>query len=247
MMQAKHNNLIIVPVGAPIDKFIKMHNMDFDVNNHWRNTNNERNYDILAIQYGDFAPEDGTYDQLVKIKGSKWKLLKQLPDIDFNQWSYIGFFDDDVVVHAADVCASFDFANSKSIGAFQMSVDSNSESSYPILRQNPDLIWSETNFIEIMCPCFTSKNFYKLLDFLSAYDVDWGWGLDYIFSDLFDCNLGVLHFISMFHPSRLDSGTNVNTSSAHVEWDEVMKKHYPKYKGQAWEASRGRELNVYFK
>ena len=71
-------NLIIVPVGNPVDKFIKQINHPMSIENHWRWTNNDRNYKVIAVQYGDYVPEEGSYDELYKIKGFKWTIAKEL-------------------------------------------------------------------------------------------------------------------------------------------------------------------------
>ena len=243
-------NLVIVPVGNPIDKFVKMHNLDFDMSTHWRNLNNDqpRNYDILAIQYSDYVPEGWTYDELIVMKGFKWEHLKYLNEFyKFNQYQYIGVYDDDVVLSKQTMTDSFDFATERNLAAFQLSVDEKSESSYPILRQNPMLLWAETNFMEIMCPVFRHDCYVKLIELISKYDVKWGWGLDYVFAPLFESNIGVLHHLSMFHPARLDTGTNVDKTDAFAEMEKLLGEHFPKYKQQQWHASPPMELAIYLK
>lgn len=228
-MKATKPNLIIVPVGLTIDHFIKLHNVDFDVKDHWRNTNNERNYDILAVQYGDFVPEDGTYDVSMKATGNKWKIIKELSKtIDFSQWEYIGAYDDDVITSSAAVSYCFKFAKENSVGAYQQALFYGSESNWPITRLNTEYAWVETDFMEIMCPVFTKENFIKLLDLLNSYDANHGWGLDFIFKDYFGCNIGIFHFAPMLHPSRPNTGSSYTKQEAFKEMDLLLKEVYPK-------------------
>lgn len=227
-MKATRPNLIIVPVGLTIDHFVKLHNIDFDMNDHWRNAANERNYDILAVQYGDFVPEEGTYDYTVKAKGNKWKIIKTIKsDIDFSQWEYIGAFDDDVVTSTEAVNMAFNYAKENKVGAFQMALAPGSESNWPVTQFNPQWKFSETNFMEIMCPCFTQENFQKLLSLLDKYNANHGWGLDFIFSDLFKCNIGIMHQCLMYHPSRPNTGSSYTKEEAFSEMDELLNRVYP--------------------
>ena len=67
-MEATKPNLVIVPVGSPIDKFIKQTNYPMDVKDHWRWVRPELNYNILVVKYSDeFEPEFGSYDELFEI------------------------------------------------------------------------------------------------------------------------------------------------------------------------------------
>ena len=86
-------NLIIVPVGMPLNF------NGIDPRSHYRYIHNNRNYDIIVIQYGDFVPESNTFDTIYKIIGNKFQILKKLYDIvDFAKYNYIGLYDDDIVV-----------------------------------------------------------------------------------------------------------------------------------------------------
>jgi hypothetical protein len=230
-VKATRPNLIIVPVGVSVDHFVKLHNhefVDFNINDHWRNASNERNYDILAVQYGNFVPEESTYDYLVKATGNKWKIIKTIKsDIDFTQWEYIGAFDDDVVTTTEAINGAFNYAKENNVGAFQLALSPGSESNWPVTRYNPNWSYSETNFMEIMCPCFTQANFQKLLPLLDKYNVNHGWGLDFIFSDYFGCNIGIMHQYLMYHPSRPNTGSTYTKQEAFQEMEELFTQIYP--------------------
>ena len=233
-MKATRKNLIIVPVGTTIEHFVKLHNINFDMNSHWRNFSNERNYDILAIQYGDFVPEENTYDNVVSSKGNKWKIVKQISKyIDFSQWEYIGVYDDDLITTTESVNYAFQFAKDHSIGAYQQALSVGSESNWVVTRQNTDWSWAETDFIEIMCPVFEKNNFTKLIELLNLYEVNHGWGLDFIFHDYFKCNLAIIHAAPVFHPSRPNTGSTYIVEEAFKEKDiflnHVYKKINPNY------------------
>jgi hypothetical protein len=246
-MIATRPNLVLVPVGLPIDHFINLHNVPMERKDHWRYKDNERSYDILAVQYGDYEPELDTYDFKVNVTGNKWKILKTIHNeglIDFSQWEQIALFDDDVVLPCDAMDAAFNFAKHYNIEAYQISVTPESESSYPILKNNPELLWAETNFMEIMCPFFSKNKLFEVLEFINKYDVNHGWGLDYIFKDLLNTTIGVLHFIAMYHPSRPNTGSSYTKREAEQEMNYLLGELYPKLNPN-WSATHNQNLKVH--
>jgi len=238
-MKASRNNLIIVPVGLDIDHFVKLHELEFDMNDHWRNIANDRNYDILAVQYGDYVPQEGTYDYLLKATGNKWKILKSIKnEIDFAQWDYIGLYDDDIVTTTDCITAAFNYAKINNIAAYQQALSPGSESNWPVTRQQEGWAVSFTNFMEIMCPVLRQDCLFKVIDLIDKYDVNHGWGLDFIFSDLFDSDIGIIHFAPMFHPSRPSTGSSYKKDDAFKEMDSLLNTVYPSIK-EGWVSSPG--------
>ena len=220
-------NLIIVPVGCHIDKFIKLHKLQFDVKQHWRNVKNKRNYDIVAVRYSDFIPEEGTYDKLYEFKGMKWQIvLKLFKTFDFSIYRYIGVYDDDVVIDSTSINHSFEQAFHECIPAFQISLDNLSESAYACTRNVEGWYSAKTNFIEIMCPCFRYDMFIKIIKLISSYEIKHAWGIDLVFSDYLKTPLTVYHFCKIFHPSRLDEGSTYDQSEARNEMAYFINEIY---------------------
>jgi hypothetical protein len=232
------NNLVIVPVGSSIERFL--HNYNVSKENHWRQANQDRNYDILAVQYGEYEPEQGTYDKFYKIKGFKWPILKKLNKmIDLTEWEYIGIYDDDVILDYQTMNKSFEFAKEKNLKAFQISLAEGSESQWPVTRNKKDIIYTYTNFIEIMCPVFNRISLEKVLKLIDSYDVYTGWGIDCILSEYLETDPAVLHFIKMFHPPRPETGSEYDKYKAFSEMDELFKNVYPKIMQQS-----GRDIKI---
>jgi len=221
------SNLIIVPVGCPVDKFIRLHGLHFDLSKHWRNTKNDRNYDIIAVKYSEFIPEEGTYDQLFEISGMKWQIvLKLIQFIDLSKYTYIGIYDDDVVTDFLSINHSFQKALNECIPAFQISLNSLSESAYICTRQVDGWYSAKTNFIEIMCPCFRYDMFVKIIKLISSYQIKHAWGIDLVFSDYLKTPLTVYHFCSIFHPSRPGEGSTYNKKEALIEMNYFIDQIY---------------------
>lgn len=221
-------NLIIVPVGSPVDKFVKQVNHPMPIEMHWRQTKNDRNYAILAVQYGDFEPEPGTYDALLKIKGFKWTIAKELQlHLNFTDWEYVGFYDDDVILDYRAMNTSFDLAKEKEFKAFQISLAPGSESQYPCTRNNPTMKYTITNFIEIMCPVFHHSVINKFMRLAHSYDVFCGWGLDYVMAEYLDIEPAIIHKVMMLHPPRPDTGSGYDKTDAFREMYNLFDEVFP--------------------
>jgi hypothetical protein len=233
-------NLIIVPVGKPVDHFIKQTGYPVKVEDHWRMANNERNYDIMAVQYGDFVPEEGTYDDLCYQPGFKWTILKQLyKNIDMSQYEYIGLYDDDVILDYCSMNSSFELAKQKNFKAFQISLAAGSESSYPCTQNMPGVEYTDTNFIEVMCPVFRKDALNKVMELINKYDIYTGWGLDYVLSEWLDSYMNVIHDVKMLHPSRPDTGSGYDKSNAFREMGEFLNIVFPKAMEESGRKVRG--------
>jgi hypothetical protein len=226
MLTKKFENLIIVPVGSPVDKFCRN---EEESKNHWRRTHHNRNYQILAVQYGDFVPEEGTYDDLIVMKGFKWTISKELyKKFDFTEWEYVGFYDDDVVLDFCTMDESFIVAKQNNFKAFQISLEAGSESQWKCTQNLEGTEYAYTNFIEIMCPVFNRSVLPKFMDLVNAYDVYCGWGLDYVLAEYLDADPAVIHSIKMYHPSRPQTGSTYDKSSAFKEMDTLLNDVYPR-------------------
>lgn len=217
------NNLIIVPVGNPLS-----FDERFDNENHWRIKSKTRNYKTVAIQYNDYKPDKGTYDKLVKQSGMKWTLIKDfLKTIDYTKYDYIGFFDDDLITDSHNINNAFEIAEQHQFKAFQLSLTQDSDLSYPILYNKPDVIYSETNFIEIMAPIMHSSIIPLVLELWDKYEISTGWGFDKILSDLIDSKLHVIHQAKMYHPMKPSS--SYNKRNAWTEMSLLLNTIFPKF------------------
>lgn len=228
-MEATKPNLVIVPVGSPIDKFIKQTNYPMDVKDHWRWVRPELNYNILVVKYSDeFEPEFGSYDELFVQKGFKWTLAKYLwKQIDLTDWEYVAFYDDDVIMDWQSMNRSFEIAKENNFKAFQVSLAAGSESQWPCTRNLPQTSYAYTNFIEVMCPVFSRSVLPDVMKLIHAYDIFTGWGLDYVLSEYLDSKLAVIHEVEMFHPPRPDTGSGYDKSKAFAEMDKLLNQVYP--------------------
>lgn len=214
-------NLIICPVGNPITFDDR-----FDKDNHWRFTKDNRLYETLVFQYSDFVPEEGTYDQLIKQPGFKWSLSKEwLKKIDYTQYEYIGFLDDDLITDIESINESLKLAKERDFKLFQLSVTQDSDMFYSILKNQPGLKYTKTNFNEVMGPFIHTSKIPACQELWDKYDIFSGWGFDKILCELIQDDAAVIHFKQMYHPKR--SG-NYDKSKAFAEMDELLYNVFPK-------------------
>lgn len=199
----------------------------YEHKDHWRFTNDNRQYETVIYQYKDFPIEPSSYDYIHKAIGFKWQIARKfIYDFDYSQYEYIGFMDDDLVTDYQSINRALDIARENHIKLFQLSTIIGSESTHRILHQRKDYKYSLTNFIEGMGPFFhisLMDKFKKLFDY---HDFRSGWGLDVIYSPIMKENAGVIHEVSMFHPPKSSYYDKID---AHNEMIHVLHDVYPKF------------------
>lgn len=216
------NNLIICPVGNPLTFDDK-----FDKENHWRYTKPNRLYETFVIQYGNFVPEENTYDSLVEQKGFKWSLAKEyLPKLNYQQYDYIGFFDDDLITDIDNLNRAFTVAEQNNLKMFQLSVTPDSDVFYPILRNKLGIKYTTTNFIEVMGPVLHSSLIPICLELWNEYDIYSGWGFDKVLCDLTKEDAAVIHCSQMYHPKKVSSYDKTN---AFLEMNTLVNQIFPNF------------------
>lgn len=218
--------LIISPTGRPL-----FFHDDYDKNNHWRMIKPERTYETCLILYNDFHPEPETYDQIIKFKGFKWKILPEISKIiNWQNYDYIGFWDDDYVTDIQSVNKALELARKHDFRLFQQSTTS--YQTYDCLKNNPNWIFSETNFIEIGIPFFRNDIFRKIIHFIDDYNqhtTNWesSWGIDKVLCYYLQATAHVVHSSTARH--MVPDSSLYNKNDAFREMEYLMKEFFPKY------------------
>jgi len=220
--------LIFCPVGQqlPIDGKCP--------DNHWRRTDREfREYKTLIINYNyesGFVPEEYSYDYIINKRGFKWSLsqeyMRENKDMLMSQYEYIGMWDDDVQTDIESLNCAINTAHSQNAKIWQLSVSKESESSWSILQNNPDLEYTFTNFTEIMCPVYHTSLIPMMLEFWSMYDIYTGWGFDRVVCELAQEPAMIIHSRQMYHPHRESS---YDKTEALKEHQRCIEQAYPLY------------------
>jgi len=216
------NNLIICPVGNPIT-----FDNRFDKENHWRYCHKNRLYETAVIVYNDFFPEPNTCDIIIRDKGYKWDLSKKyIETLNYSEYEYIGFFDDDLITDIHNVNLALTIAQQSNFKIFQMSLTKDSDCFFPILKNKPDMKYTKTNFVETMAMFIHSSLIPTVLDFWNCYEISSGWGFDKVLCDITKTEAAVIHSSKMFHPKRKSS---YDKTQAFKEMHKVTKEIAPNF------------------
>ena len=241
-------SLIICPVGIPMT-----FKDDYDKENHWRYTNkSERDYETLVVSYNGFVPEPNTFDHFIEMPGHKWQIVKNVFDMmDLSKYKYIGCVDDDLITDIENFNKGLAYAEAFDYRLWQLSMLEGSGVSYPILVQNKNCDFTETNFIEMGSPFFRYDIFVKVVDFLKQLDFTVGWGIDKMFCNVLDTTAHVVHAGSIYHPPWSFKGSYYSHNDAHQEMNHNILNIYPKimrdkYNKPEWKFRDVQEvLNMY--
>jgi hypothetical protein len=199
----------------------------YDKDNHWRYTKPERTYETCVIAFGGFEPEEGTYDYLLRMDGLKWNLIPQIAKaFDLSKYDYIGCYDDDHTTDIQSLNESLAIARHYDFKLFSQSLAS--ERPWACMKHDPELFYTETDFIELSVPIFRRDKFEILMKFLDKYEIEKSdWGLDKIFCHLIQSNANVIHKNSIKH-MRFDN-SHYDHADAFAAMNYLLTDFYPKY------------------
>ena len=152
-------------------------------------TQDNRNYDIWVIYYGDneniFKLYKNKVDFIEKRKGSKFQNFdyvykKYRNKIDL----YDRFFivDDDIIMNTNDINEIFDISKKYDLWlcAPTFKTDGSSKISWPLTKNKKNSLLRYTNFVEVNTPILNKSSLHKLMN---KYDNKLiGWGIDHLYS-----------------------------------------------------------------
>lgn len=215
--------LIICPVGCDLT-------FDDRYSTHWRYTDRgERNYDILAVVYNDYRPEENTYDHIMYMRGHKWQIVREIAHhIDMSKYKYIAAVDDDLITDQTSFNLGLVLAKKYDFPIWQLSMIEGSGIIYDCLKQNKQWVMSETNFVEMGSTFFRLDKFIHFMDFLKELDFTVGWGIDKVFCDVLECHANVVHAASIYHPPNTIKPSYYDQSEAMKEMNHMISEVYPK-------------------
>lgn len=181
-------NLVVVRCG------------DKSLHEKWLNENAD--YDVVVSYFGDdFKFDQSKLKYLHLFKGSKWEGLNNFfTTTDFwKEYDAICLPDDDLDCSTEQLNMFFEFFHKYEFDLAQPSLDINSYYSWAIVLQNHSFKYRETNFVEVMIPCFNRLSFQKVVHTFNE-NIS-GWGLDHLWPKLLgdSAKVGIIDEISIFH------------------------------------------------
>lgn len=203
---------------------------DQSLHSEW--VNELSNFDVVLSYFGNDLPYNLDHIKFVHhFKGSKWQGLYDFflnyPDI-WEEYDYIWVPDDDLSTTAENLNLFFNLCQKYQFILAQPALTKNSYFSHPLLLQVSNFIYRETNFVEVMAPCFSKSAFDKCWKTFSENKS--GWGLDALWPIILE-NKGVIGIIDetpIFHTRPVGiagHGLGDNKDSPYMEEKKLLKKY----------------------
>lgn len=210
-------NLILVRCG------------DNSLHPEWLSINSK--FDIVLSYFGSDIQYDLSQIKFVHhYKGSKWQGLfhffKNHEDL-WKDYDYIWLPDDDLSTNSENINKFFDIIKHEKFDLAQPALTHNSYYSHALLLQVKGLIYRETNFVEVMAPCFSQKAFQQCWQTFSENKS--GWGLDVLWPTLLqNFKIGVVDQTPIFHTRPVGvagHGMGAEVGTPIHEYEQLIKKY----------------------
>ena len=148
--------------------------------------NNDMNYDIYVIYYGNNEDNFNKYKSKVnfieKRKGSKFQNFKYFYDNHKNiieEYERFFILDDDIEFNVDDINNMFKISREYNLDICGPSYSKDSKIAHGITKHKPDVLLAYTNFVEVNVPLFSKA---ALVNFMMVYDDSLiGWGIDFLY------------------------------------------------------------------
>lgn len=200
---------------------------------HLEWVNEHSQFDVVLSYFGNDVKYDLTHIKYVHhFKGSKWQGLYDFflnhQDL-WQQYDYIWLPDDDLSTDVENLNQFFQLCQEYNFDLAQPALTVNSYYSHLMLLQIKQAIYRETNFVEVMMPCFSKK----------AFDLCWrtfaenksGWGLEYLWYDILknQYKIGIVDSTPIYHTRPIGSAGHGMSSNdednPYVEQANILKKY----------------------
>ena len=194
--------------------------------------NQHSNFDVILSYFGDSIKYDLSHIKHVHyFKGSKWEGLFDFFKKNISLWKgydYIWLPDDDLDTNATNLNEYFLINHKYKFALSQPALTTNSYFTHPMLLQVSSFIYRNTNFVEVMAPCFSKDAFQKCWETFSENKS--GWGLDTLWPEILKGeNIGVIDQYPIHHTRPVGIAGN-GTGDSNISPIEEVKLVFKKYK-----------------
>lgn len=156
---------------------------DKSLHRQWLENENpeEKNWDLMILQYSDKKDWSNDAEYYAKIKGIKFKLISFYENLFIElskHYKYIAIWDDDLFLHKGTISDIFSYADQNNFYLCQPSLKKNGNEIWGITTKVDGLKHRETNFVEIMAPIMRVEFF---IENLKIFKINpFGYALDTI-------------------------------------------------------------------
>lgn len=215
MMNFNSNkNLVISAVG------------DESLHRYWKPKKYD-SYDLYLIYYG----KESTGHYQMRREGTKFHLIADALDTkDFSRYEYIWMPDDDIYLESSDITKLFLLAKEYDLWLCQPSIMGWYGLEMTLHQRNCLLRF--TNYVEIMCPCFSQYALQKCINTFRTNKS--GWGIDALWNINLEHptnKIAVIDKLIAFHTRPIGGGdiykthTNNSIDNALIEAKELYHKN----------------------
>ncbi|MGF6605536.1 hypothetical protein OKW45_000436 [Paraburkholderia sp. WSM4175] len=192
----------------------------------WFSGGKTPHFDLILSYYGkDKKFADDFAKTIHRFKGSKWEGLHDfmLRNAELVlQYRYIWLPDDDILTDVQTLNEFFDYVERENFALAQPSLDQRSYFSHATTLQNRAFEFRETNFVEVMVPCFSSNALHAIKDSFGWTST--GWGLDYLWPKQV-APLGKVGIVDRFAVLHTRPVASADHSMAWSELHQTLAQH----------------------
>jgi hypothetical protein len=182
---------------------------DNSLHPQWFSDGKTPSFDLMLSYYGKNENYADIFAKTIhRFKGSKWEglndfMLQQSQEI--SHYRYIWLPDDDILTDVQTLNDFFEYVERENFALAQPSLDERSYFSHAATLQNKAFDFRETNFVEVMVPCFSSSALHAIKD--SFGKTNTGWGLDFVWPGQVASlgKVGIIDRFSVFHTRAIGS------------------------------------------
>jgi hypothetical protein len=199
--------------------------------------NGDRNWDLHISYFGSQEQPFGALPTDVTLsheKGPKYLGLSEClathPDF-LERYALIGFPDDDLACRARDWNAAFSVLDEIGADLGQPALDPRSFFSYDIFLRRKQFRYREVDFVELMCPVFSTP---FLREILPTWTLNASsWGLDYLWRERARRDgrrLAIVDEVGILHTRAIGKGAqysaaNMKGGSRYDDYETILKMH----------------------
>jgi hypothetical protein len=187
------------------------------------------NFDIYLIYYGDDEQKSEelkcSSNFFVRRKGTKFNIVKKLFQKDpnfFKQYDYVFIPDDDLYLITKDINRIFELANKHELQLCQPSIIGYYD--VPITLNVPSCVLRYTNFVEVMCPCFSKEALEKCVH---SFDHSVScWGIDIWWHSIMEKpqdKFAILDDVIAIHTRKCFGGEYYKNNQIYEPWNDLKK------------------------
>lgn len=187
----------------------------------WLGPAHDRNWDLILCPYEPVV-SDGLGSEILLgdvVTGPKWAGISAAMKanfggaVDWRDYRYIWFPDDDLVVTQSEINRFFELASRLRAKLCSPALHPSSYFSHLITMANTEFVARRTTFVEIMMPCFAAETFATLAETIDRSTTGHGWGLDFVWPKLLDFDDVLI----------IDAVTVLHTRAVHAAPPEVYE------------------------